>query len=266
MSTAAIRKKRQPRTSPSAHSRKSSRLLSWRFERLICLLLLVGVAAWFTGYIVQSSPFRVKRVLFEGVHAVPEHEVLAVAGVTTEDSIMWLDTAAIVDRVEALPYVRRCEVKRMYPNEVLLRIVEREPVATVMASNHLFEIDRENVVLRELSPHAEYIGPMITNLPDVTALEPGVQIENEALTEALALWEAFRDVSFLPEVTLSEISAEHVNKLRMFFDELPYEIRWGRSDYRRQAARLEVLWHELHGDIPCEYYLDLRFDTDLVCK
>ncbi len=263
MSTAAVRTKPMRSRTQIRKKRKPS---IHRVEMLLGLLFLAVVASLFIGYITQSSTFRVKRVLFEGMHVLPEQDILLAAGITTDDNIIFLDTESVEKRVEDLPYVKRCEVKRMYPDEVLVRIVERKAVATVMVTNHLYEIDRENVVLRELSPFALQTGPMITNLPDVTLQDPGKQIESPALARALELWENFKALPFAKEITLSEISAVHENDIRMYFNELPYEIRWGRSDFATQAARFEVLWNEMGGNLPCQNYLDLRFDADLVCK
>ena len=234
MNATAIRAKQ---TRSRTKKRKQQKPSAHRIELLLGLLFLVAVSSLFLGYVTQSSTFRVKRVLFEGTHILPETDILAAAGITTEDNIIFLDTELVEKRVEALPYIKRCEVKRMYPDEVLLRIVERKAIATVMVNNHLYEIDSENVVLRELSPFAVQTGPMITNLPGVGVMDPGSQIENPALCSALELWENFKGLSFVKDVTLSELSAPHENDLRMYFDELPYEIRWGRSDFAEQGCQ-----------------------------
>lgn len=262
--TATVIRVKQAQT--RVRKRKQQKPSMRRLEMLLGLLFLVAVSSLFLGYVTQSATFRVKRVLFEGTRILPETDILLAAGITTDDNIIFLDTESVEQRVEALPYVKRCEVKRMYPDEVLLRIVERKAIATVMVNNHIFEIDSENVVLRELSPFAAQTGPLITNLPEVTAVDSGFQIKSEALASALNLWEDFKVLSFARDITLSEISAVHANDLRMYFNELPYEIRWGRSDFPKQAERFEALWNEMNGSIPCEYYLDLRFDADLVCK
>ncbi|HEX72206.1 MAG TPA: FtsQ-type POTRA domain-containing protein, partial [Candidatus Hydrogenedentes bacterium] len=159
MSATAVKMRR---TRATACQRRNNKILPHRIEMLFVILSLIFVAILFTGYLKQSATFQVKRVLFEGAHILPETDILAAAGITSNDNIIFLDTFSTARRVEALPYVKRCEVKRMYPDEVLLRIIERKAVATVMVSNHLFEIDREYVVLRELSPKALPTGPMIT--------------------------------------------------------------------------------------------------------
>ena len=247
-------------------ARKKKTPFFQRVEFILGLLILLGLPGAFGVYATQSAQFKVQRVLFEGVHMLDENEILRASQITEADNILMLDGDAVKARVEALPYVRRCEVKRMYPNEVLLRIVERRPIATIMVNNHLYEIDREFVVLRELAPFAVYSGPLITSLPDVVVLDPGTQLDIPELNAALALWEVFQTLPFAADLRLSELSAENEGQLRMFFEEIPYEMRWGRSDFETQANRLAILWDELNGLIPCEVYLDLRFDADLVCK
>lgn len=262
MNTAAIHSSKIRPFPSRSHADKS---LWQRLEVLISLLIL-AVCILLGVYLASSPYFNVKRVLFEGSHMVPEQDILAAAGISQEDSILFLDGAAVARRVESIPYIKKCEVKRMYPDEVLLRVIERKAIASVMVNNHVFEIDRENVVLRELSPFAPHTGPLITNLPNIITLEPGVALENSELHKALELWEQFKRLPFASELTLSEISAEKNSVLRMFFNELPYEMRWGRSNFEKQTLRLAVLWSELQGNLPCEQYLDLRFDADLVCK
>lgn len=246
--------------------RKKKSHLPQHIEFIVCAAVLVLLGATFMGYVQRSSNFRVQRVLFEGVHMLDEAYILEAADITVDDLVLSIDCEAVKARVESLPYVKHCEVKRMIPSEVLIKIVERRPNATIMVNNHLFEIDREFVVLRELSPLVLHTGPLITNLPGVFALEPGNQITIPELDQALELWEIFQTLPFSSELTLSELSAESTSSLRMFFEELPYEMRWGRSDFETQANRLAILWDEMDGLIPCEYYLDLRFDADLVCK
>ncbi len=237
-----------------------------RMELLFGLVPLLACTALVLVYLPRSSYFKVQRVLFENVNMIDEEAILAASKIHADDNVLFLDADTIEHNVETLPYVKRCEVKRMYPNELLLRIMKREAVATILVNNHLFEVDREYVVLRELSPFAIHTGPLITNLPEVVTLQPGVKINRPELTEALKLWEVFQTLPFSENLTLSELSAENEDTLRMFFEELPYEMRWGRSDYATQADRLAILWDEMGGIIPCECYLDLRFDRDLACR
>ncbi|MCK5862475.1 MAG: FtsQ-type POTRA domain-containing protein, partial [Candidatus Hydrogenedentes bacterium] len=256
MSAGAIRGKR---VRSRVRTSKRKQFSMHRIEMWAALIFLLMIGGFIFWKIIDPASLLVKDTLFEGLHILSADEVRDAAGVTTADNIFLLDMAAIKKRVENIPYVKRCRITRMYPGKVSFRIVERKAVATVMLNNHIFEIDNEKVVLRELDCKATPIEPLITNLPGITAVPPGSQIDSEVLKQALKLWDECKELSFAQTITLSEISAVHPNDLRMYFNELPYEIRWGRSDFGTQARRFEVLWNEMEGSIPCEYYLDLRF-------
>ncbi len=162
--------------------------------------------------------------------------------------------------------MRDCEVRRAYPDMVVIRITEREPAATLLIDQHAFEIDDSGVVLRELEPLAEPTGPMITGVPGLVFAEVGEQLEHEELSAAIAVWRAFNEIPLADELTLSEIAAFATNHIATYFDEWPYEVRWGRLDARAQAHRLQLLWDTRGGQLPCTEYLDLRFENDLPCK
>lgn len=246
--------------------RKKKRPLLHRIEGMIGVAILVGGAAGVI-YLPRTPFFTVREITFENLHVLSETDIREAAGITVDDNILSLDADTVQARVETLPYVKRCDVtKGIRERKVHLRIVERKAAATIMLNNHLFEVDQELVVLRELSPFALQTGPLITNLPNITVPESGRAIESPELKAALELWRVFQTLPFSGDLTLSELSAESPTDLRMFFEELPYEIRWGRSDFETQAKRLAILWEERGGFIPCEYYLDLRFDANLACK
>jgi hypothetical protein len=107
---------------------------------------------------------------------------------------------------------------------------------------------------------------MITNLGGVDVVEVGDTIDSESLRFALDRWDAFRASDVGQAVTLSEISAESPERVLMFVDEWPFEVRCGRGDPWPQVARLNALWIELEGKIECAEYLDLRFGEDVVCR
>jgi cell division septal protein FtsQ len=174
--------------------------------------------------------------------------------------------AAIEARVRALPYVDECQVTTVFPDTVNVEITERTAYATVLVQNRLFTIDREGRVLSELAPGERGVGPLITSLPGPPTAEPGHSLDCAPLREALAVWEAFSSSDVATVLQLSELAAIHENDIRMYCENLPYEIRWGRGVYAEQADRLDALWRAKGGRLPCSQYLDLRFGRDLVCK
>lgn len=237
------------------------------FLEVASCLCVVGFFIYaFYHFTIDSPRYRVQHIVVYGASAVTPADVRQAAGVTTADNLLFLNRIAVGRRVAQLPYVLSAEVQRELPNTLIINLKEREAVATLVAGRRSYLLDRQGVILEEMEPGATPVGPLITNVPDLGVLTVGEQLNPPALREALALWEAYAKAPIAREVSLSEISAEGPMNLTMFWDEAPYEVRWGRSDYEVQAERLSILWREKAGQLPCQEYLDLRFDQDLVCR
>lgn len=242
----------------------------WRWaRRLFALILVAALAAigyYLAGFMQSSEEFHLSTVRLEGLDVLTEEKVLGASGVSSGDSVMELNPAQIESAIETLPYVETAEVTLVFPDTMIVRVQERTPAATLIVRNAAYEVDRTCVVLRRYANGAPLMPPLVTNVGDVGVVEVGEVLESAALKEALAAWDAFRATRAASDLTLSEIAARSPDEILMFFDELPYEMRWGRGEVALQAERLDVLWQERGGQLECAEYLDLRFGADIVCK
>jgi cell division protein FtsQ len=232
---------------------------------VVCGLLWGGGYA-FSRYLRDSDHYRVKHIRVDGADVLTPDEIIQASQLTTADRILFLNPHEIAERVEALPRIKRSTVTRVFPDFVLLSVIERTAVATLVVNNRTFEIDTSGVVLEEIISSEAYTGPLITLEPPLTTITPGERVNRELLFEALEVWTAYAQRNMAHEVTVSELAAYGDTDIRMYCEGMPFEIRWGRGDYDVQARRLDILWKELDGEPPCTEYLDLRFGRDLACK
>lgn len=243
---------------------------SWRplylFEALAGVTVVGLFAAGFITDFGRGDVFATREVRFEGNEYLTDQQILEAANITDSETFFTLDTRAIRARVLELPYIKSCDARRIGLNAVLISVTERAPVVSIMVNNHVYELDAEGRVLREVHPLAPPTGPLVTNLSGVHAVVPGQHVSHPALNRAAELWRAFSAAPVSQQLTLSEISALGENELVMIFNELPYETRWGREDFPAQVRRFETLLREKQGKLPCGEYLDMRFDADIVCK
>ncbi|GMW03435.1 MAG: hypothetical protein AMXMBFR84_45690 [Candidatus Hydrogenedentota bacterium] len=267
MNRAARDKKNQSQRTWNRPQRKPPRQGFKGFVLTILIAILLGGAAYgLYDYVDRSAYFAVKTIRVVGADTVTPEKVVETAGITTADSLLLLDTQQIRERVEALPYVKTCSVSRIFPDMVVVNVQERIPIATVMAHGHPYEIDEECFVLRRLDIRDEYPGPFITELPGLDNVEPGQQLNIAALRDALLVLSSFAYIGMSSEVSIAELAAPSENDIRMYTNELPYEIRWGRGDIVHEAERLDILWATKQGQLDCTEYLDLRFGMDLACR
>lgn len=113
----------------------------------VALMLVVGAGAptwaWQSGAAASawavigaravelSGDFglTVEDVLVEGRGRTRPEDLLAALRVKRGDPILGLDLTAAKERIETLPWVREAALQRRLPGQILLHIVEREPVA-----------------------------------------------------------------------------------------------------------------------------------------
>ena len=254
------------RTRPKPRKAFNDRRIVYMTKSLICLAL-IGVFGLGTYVYAKAEPcFRVQTIRVEGADKLQEDAIIAQSGVSNEDCLLFLDAGAVRDRVAAIPYVRSCRVMRYFPNKLVIGIQERVALATLMVENRLFEIDDEGNVLRELPRDKGHVGPFITNVADLGYVEAGQQLNQRALMKALAVWCAFSRTAMARDVTVSEISAAQENRIRMYCDELNFEIRWGRDNIDKQAKKLDIFWSSQNKNVHCKDYVDLRFGNDVACR
>lgn len=235
-------------------------------EALVCFAFM-GCAVWgFHVYAFKSGKFNVKTIRVEGALALSEAEIIRTSGVTSDDCIFLVSSEEVRARVAAMPFVRDCLVEKIFPGRVIIRISEREALATLLVNNRAFVIDRDGHVLRELKSDEPPVGPFITDVADIGYVEVGKQLDQAPLHDAVAVWEAFRATSMAQEVTVSEICALRDTRVCMYCDDYGCEIRWGRGNLAAQAWKLDVFWKSQNKRIACKEYVDLRFGNDVVCR
>jgi cell division protein FtsQ len=267
-----IRRKAKTKAKPRKRKKHGADVRIARRRRVMafkaaCMLSVVGVAGYaLYAHIRDNEYFLIKTIRIVGADLIEEEEIARVSGVNSKDNILLLNVSEVADRVTAMPMVQTCKVVRIFPDTVVIEVKERHPVATLRADGGLFEVDAEGVAVRKVKPYEPSPEPFITNVPHVGNLAEGMAIESPAFHEAVKVWNAFKKTAMSEDVTVSELAAYASNSVWMTCDELPYTIRWGRSDYERQALLLDRLWKEERGDLGCAEYLELRFDTDLACR
>jgi cell division protein FtsQ len=87
------------------------------------------------------------QVTIAGIARLTEPEILATAGISPKVSLALLDAAEMRDRLERMPLVKSASVRKLYPNELVVTLVEREPHGLWQLTGELFVIAADGTVI-----------------------------------------------------------------------------------------------------------------------
>jgi cell division septal protein FtsQ len=111
-------------------------------------VVIAGFAAWGGVALAKMPAFQLKALDVTGLSHVARSDVLAHAEIDRRANVWLLDTAAIEQRIDAIPYVATAHVHRRPVANVWIEVVERTPDACIHdGSGHEYTIDDASRIL-----------------------------------------------------------------------------------------------------------------------
>src|SRR5690349_23484566 len=107
---------------------------------------LLSLPWWGRAALSQLAFFRVRRVEIVGVRYLAPSDVVKRLAVDTTASV-WTDLGPLARRVERDPLVASATVERRLPGTLVVRVVEKVPVALVPARGGFRAYDRAGLAL-----------------------------------------------------------------------------------------------------------------------
>jgi cell division protein FtsQ len=95
----------------------------------------------------NSAGFRITTVGINGRKQLSQDEILAIGGVNGRSSLLFLDAAAVRDRLKANPWISDATVLKFYPSQLRIDIVERSAFALWQQDGRLSVIADDGAVL-----------------------------------------------------------------------------------------------------------------------
>jgi cell division protein FtsQ len=95
----------------------------------------------------NSAGFRITSVAINGRKQLTQDEVLAIGGVNGRSSLLFLDAAAVRDKLKANPWIADATVLKLYPGQLQIDISERSAFALWQQDGRLSVIADDGAVL-----------------------------------------------------------------------------------------------------------------------
>jgi cell division protein FtsQ len=100
--------------------------------------------------IARLLGFGLDTVTISGIAGLEPSEVMAAAGLSARSSLAFLSVKDLRDRLERVPLIKQVSVRKLYPHELVITLVEREPHALWQLNGELFVVARDGTVIDEM--------------------------------------------------------------------------------------------------------------------
>jgi cell division protein FtsQ len=152
--------------------------------------------------LARTLGFGIDVVTISGQAQLSEPEILSLAGINPRESLPFFDVAQARKNLEALPLIKQASVRKLYPDRIVIDIVERTPVALWQKDGDVHMIAADGAVIGDMR------GDRFASLPFVVG-----DGANQRLGEFTALLDASAELR--PKIVAGVLIGERHWNLKM---------------------------------------------------
>ena len=146
---------------------KTISLVGVYFIKFSCLVVaLVMISLLFVSlyeYLIQSPYVKLERVVFSGVDEKLRGELIELAGLNSDMSLLAIDLKEIKESMEKHLWIRSVKPEKRFPHTLAVR-AEREEPRAVVVMDRLYLMNRWGEIFKEVDPKGELDFPIITGV------------------------------------------------------------------------------------------------------
>jgi cell division protein FtsQ len=139
-------------------------------------------------FLARTLGFGVQAITMTGQSRLTPREVLEIAGVSPHSSMPFFDVDAARQRLEKTPLIKQASVRKLYPGQIVIEMVERTPAGLWQKNGEIKTISADGAVIDELRDANFHDLPLVVG-----------EGANERLPEFRALLDATEELR--PKIT-----------------------------------------------------------------
>jgi cell division protein FtsQ len=230
----------------------------FRFLSILLLVSGLGCVAsviWAGFHYVKSDPrFNVRLITIKGLKRVEEDDVSARIKLRpgSNTNIFAVDMEDVRARVEQIDWVRYVTVQRVLPDEIIIRVTEREPIGLARIQGHIYEFDREAAILE----------PEKSTLPEFPILVGLRESDAERNLAKIAMYN--KVIEDLGAHGISEVIVNQSSEVSVVRNEDPLIVNLGVDDFKERWSRYLKLKSTNDDDFKGAVLVDLRFRNKVI--
>ncbi len=255
------------------HFRKQRKVIPWR--RLLIgalwgtmalgsLTMIVAVAYYGAQMLFASDYFKVEQIRVEDNRRISREEILALSDIHPGTNIFELDLGRIGTRIEENPWIASAKVRRMFPNQLVIRVAERTPRA-IVCLDYLYYLDASGQIFKRLERGDRLDFPVISGI-DRQALLARNEATMRHLDTILSVLESLDRRKVFGVGDVSELSIDDTGSITLYTCNGGVPIRMGQNDFDSKLNRFEKIFPQIKTRLSFIDYIDLNVTRRVIVK
>jgi cell division septal protein FtsQ len=229
-----------------------------RYARILMLVVFLAGLCWasysFIFYLKTAPRFEVRKLSVAGLKRLEENQVLAQAGFEAGTNVFDVRLRKIRERVEELDWVQHALVERVLPDQIIIKVVEREPIGLGRIRGEIYQFDVDAKILN-LDGAAGSSFPILDGL------------RANDLKGNLKKIEAYRKVlDDLGQTSLSEVHINEAGEVSVVSASDPMIVNLGTIEFRSRWIKYLQLKTQIQQQYPQAVRVDLRFKNQVIVR
>jgi len=242
-----------PESSRHAHKKATNKLGKGHIagRRLIAALKMIGKLGAFMllvsfllsifWFAYRSDKFNLRTVTVHGCKEIDPENLESVVRQNFPVNILPIDLRQLKTRLEKEPWVKRVEIRRILPSDLIIYVQERVPSAIVEFRGELMIADQEGIILDRYEPkYGRLDVPVFKGLmgedPEAYSL---YQTENaERIRHGLRMLAEIESGSPQETKKISEVDISDPENLKVLLVGDTVEVFLGEKDYLKRFSTL----------------------------
>lgn len=130
-------------------NKKRNRTKMYIMFALFLLISLIPLSKRFLNYVYSLDYFTIKSIEITGNSRLSAEEIKRLSGVHMGQNIFRLNLDSITDAVGIQPWLKAIEVKRRFPNSVMIKVEESSPVVIWTDGENYYNMDEFGILLEK---------------------------------------------------------------------------------------------------------------------
>ncbi|KPA15579.1 cell division protein FtsQ [Candidatus Magnetomorum sp. HK-1] len=205
------------------------------------LMVAVSLMCIFVYDLLITLPyFQTKDIQVTGQNFLSKNNILECANLTLTENILGINLNKIHKLLIQNPWVISASIRRKFPNELFIKIVEKQALAILMIDRPLI-VDTKGYIIKEQTESDPQKLPIVTGMT-YADLSPSDEPLSQKMSSILhVLTEKKQMIAFPKNMDIFQLHVDMDFGITIWIGDPGIEILLGSENYRKKFHRLRKL-------------------------